>query len=348
MVRWRPFLEVGHIQLGLGYAYTKQRIRVRKSVSFAIILLLDGRRPPNFFSEQPSPSSPYLRCVSYLSSSKVRRASVLTISFCGAVGDERLAAAVLDCGLAVNHSYQRHLSSMNDSRSHSKNKETSVAVEASGCKISLLQVFLVHTICGLCLGIGLWIAHRWYSIHLVSHASDTTRLIWIVETPAALLLYSRFRRDPEIDSFLRAVGRGLCALPIGALVHAAVAIVLGAPVGSRYLLKTCNWSLLMSSLTVVPVASVYGSSWRDWQRIFARTEPNDLLEYMLCIPAHGAVIGAWLGAWPMPLDWERPWQEWPICVTYGALIGYVIGMVASFGLACTSTGARRRRRLKGD
>lgn len=29
---------------------------------------------------------------------------------------------------------------------------------------------------------------------------------------------------------------------------------------------------------------------------------------MISLPAHGAVIGAWFGAWPMPLDWERPWQ----------------------------------------
>ena len=29
---------------------------------------------------------------------------------------------------------------------------------------------------------------------------------------------------------------------------------------------------------------------------------------MICLPAYAAVIGAWFGAWPMPLDWERPWQ----------------------------------------
>lgn len=50
---------------------------------------------------------------------------------------------------------------------------------------------------------------------------------------------------------------------------------------------------------------------------------------MISLPAQGAVIGAWLGAWPMPLDWERPWQEWPICVTYGAIAGYSVGMFAS-------------------
>lgn len=33
-----------------------------------------------------------------------------------------------------------------------------------------------------------------------------------------------------------------------------------------------------------------------------------LIDYMICIPAYGAVIGGWFGAWPMPLDWERAWQ----------------------------------------
>lgn len=36
--------------------------------------------------------------------------------------------------------------------------------------------------------------------------------------------------------------------------------------------------------------------------------PNGTIDHMICIPAHGAIIGAWFGAWPMPLDWERPWQ----------------------------------------
>lgn len=36
--------------------------------------------------------------------------------------------------------------------------------------------------------------------------------------------------------------------------------------------------------------------------------PNGSIEYLICLQAHGAVIGGWFGAWPMPLDWERPWQ----------------------------------------
>jgi len=36
--------------------------------------------------------------------------------------------------------------------------------------------------------------------------------------------------------------------------------------------------------------------------------PSGPIEYLICLQAHGAVIGGWFGAWPMPLDWERPWQ----------------------------------------
>ncbi|CAN1170847.1 Phosphatidylinositol-glycan biosynthesis class F protein [Linum perenne] len=201
---------------------------------------------------------------------------------------------------------------MKDKKRDRMHEEASAPVEASECNISILQAIMVHAICGLGLATGLWISHHWHSINLVSHPSDTIFLIW----------------------FLRAIGRGILAFPIGALIHAAIAIVLGAPVGSRYV--------------VVPVASVYGSSWADWQRLLACTKPIGSLEYMLCIPAHGAVIGAWLGAWPMPLDWERPWQEWPICVTYGSLVGYVVGMVASVVMVLASSTGAKRRRLKGD
>ncbi|XP_021735360.1 phosphatidylinositol-glycan biosynthesis class F protein-like [Chenopodium quinoa] len=145
--------------------------------------------------------------------------------------------------------------------------------------------------------------------------------------------------------FSKAVGRGLLGLLAGALVFALGAISLGAPVGSKYTLSTIKWSLLMSSLTFLPAAAIFGASWVDWQRIFVKTRPTGFVEYMVCLPAHGVIIGSWFGAWPMPLDWERPWQEWPICVAYGALLGYLIGVVASFVLYFHS---RRRQCVKVD
>ncbi|GAY49488.1 hypothetical protein WN944_022671 [Citrus x changshan-huyou] len=198
--------------------------------------------------------------------------------------------------------------------------------------VSPMQTFFIHLICGVGLAVGLWVAHNFYSISLISNPSRTLRLIWVTMCPLVILFYSCFRKNPEKCSYLKAVIRGVLALPIGALVNALGAIALGAPVGIQYFPKTVNWSLLMSLFTFVPAASVFGSSWEDWRRIFAHTKPNASVDYMICLPAHGAVIGAWFGAWPMPLDWERPWQEWPICVSYGAMAGYLITMVLSFVL----------------
>ncbi|KZV57911.1 hypothetical protein F511_12517 [Dorcoceras hygrometricum] len=130
-----------------------------------------------------------------------------------------------------------------------------------------------------------------------------------------------------------------------AIANALGAIVLGAPFGIQHFKKTVHWSLLMSVFTFVPAASVFGQSWNDWHRIFARNAPVGSTDFMICVPAYGAVIGAWFGAWPMPLDWERPWQDWPICVTYGAISGYLIGMMLSSGFAIFHS---RQSRVKSD
>ncbi|PON75670.1 GPI biosynthesis protein Pig-F [Parasponia andersonii] len=118
---------------------------------------------------------------------------------------------------------------------------------------------------------------------------------------------------------MRAVRHGILGLvAAGALVNAFGAIALGAPIDIKSLSKTINWSMMMSLFTAVPAASVFGSSWTDWQRIFALFDlhgylqlafgPIGPIDYVICLPANGAVLGAWFGAWPMPLDWERPWQ----------------------------------------
>jgi len=42
----------------------------------------------------------------------------------------------------------------------------------------------------------------------------------------------------------------------------------------------------------------------------------------------GACVGAWLGAVPIPLDWDRDWQRWPVTVLAGLYAGYLLGRVA--------------------
>ncbi|KAJ8553559.1 hypothetical protein K7X08_024237 [Anisodus acutangulus] len=196
--------------------------------------------------------------------------------------------------------------------------------------VSPLKALILHLICGLGLGLAFWVANHIYSLDLITNYSSHF-VSQVFLAPVLILLYSHLRHDRNQCSYVKAVGRGLLALPAGAVVNALGATILGAPVGFEYFPKTLSWSLLMSLLTFVPAACVFGSSWTDWHRVFARTKANESTDCMICLPAHGAVIGAWFGAWPMPLDWESPWQEWPICVTYGAVAGYLVGLVASLG-----------------
>ncbi|KAJ7566659.1 hypothetical protein O6H91_02G113400 [Diphasiastrum complanatum] len=114
-----------------------------------------------------------------------------------------------------------------------------------------------------------------------------------------------------------------------AMAVAFLAIACGAPIAVEYASRTLHWSIFMSILLVLPAAMVLGTSWPDWHRIFALTRPKRDVEFLICIPAHGAAIGAWLGAWVMPLDWDRLWQDWPISCTYGAVGGYLSGLFVS-------------------
>ncbi|KAH7025929.1 GPI biosynthesis protein family Pig-F-domain-containing protein [Microdochium trichocladiopsis] len=39
----------------------------------------------------------------------------------------------------------------------------------------------------------------------------------------------------------------------------------------------------------------------------------------------GVTAGAWLGAVPIPLDWDREWQKWPVTILAGVYVGYALG-----------------------
>jgi len=47
-------------------------------------------------------------------------------------------------------------------------------------------------------------------------------------------------------------------------------------------------------------------------------------------PAVGTFVGGWLGAVPIALDWDRPWQAWPLTPLFGSLGGYIIGAALAF------------------
>ncbi|CAH8321468.1 unnamed protein product [Eruca vesicaria subsp. sativa] len=219
---------------------------------------------------------------------------------------------------------------------------TSVCV-SNDRSISSLGACFVYLITGLFLTVGFWVARNKLSVDLVSDPSLTLFLLWSIEFPVVVIIYSFLRKAPEKCSWFRAVGRSILGLISGAFLNALGAISLGAPIGMQYLPRTVHWSFLMSVFTFVPATAVFGASSTEWHRLFASMKPCGNVEYMILIPAYGSIIGGWFGAWPMPLDWERPWQEWPICVCYGAIGGYIVGQILSL---CAMFFLRKDKHLK--
>lgn len=46
----------------------------------------------------------------------------------------------------------------------------------------------------------------------------------------------------------------------------------------------------------------------------------------------GVLLGAWLGATTVPLDWDVWWQVWPICGVWGVWVGLVLSSLIAFAL----------------
>ncbi|KFY45765.1 hypothetical protein V494_00779, partial [Pseudogymnoascus sp. VKM F-4513 (FW-928)] len=101
------------------------------------------------------------------------------------------------------------------------------------------------------------------------------------------------------------------------------AILLGAPL-TTHLPHTTLLTLHIAFLALFPLFYARPLSSRHWLEIVSLTAPLD----EVFGAAAGTLIGSWLGAIPIPLDWDRPWQAWPITVAVGAYVGWGIGRQA--------------------
>lgn len=79
----------------------------------------------------------------------------------------------------------------------------------------------------------------------------------------------------------------------------------------------------MSLLGLFPLFYVHGVDASAWAAVGGFRAPLDETFGGLA----GALVGAWLGAVPIPLDWDRDWQRWPVTILVGIYGGYVLGKV---------------------
>lgn len=103
-------------------------------------------------------------------------------------------------------------------------------------------------------------------------------------------------------------------------------MLFGAPVLDCHE-ETLMLSTLLTLLTVFPLIAHSGVE-TSMQLLFGvKTYSKDTIIEMLVNNALLTVCGAWLGAVVIPLDWNTPWQQWPIPCYLGALGGFVLSNV---------------------
>ncbi|KAK0616061.1 GPI biosynthesis protein family Pig-F-domain-containing protein [Bombardia bombarda] len=79
----------------------------------------------------------------------------------------------------------------------------------------------------------------------------------------------------------------------------------------------------LAALALFPLFYTHGVETAAWAQIASFRAPFDETFGGLV----GAVVGAWLGAVPIPLDWDREWQKWPVTILCGIYGGYLVGRV---------------------
>lgn len=107
-------------------------------------------------------------------------------------------------------------------------------------------------------------------------------------------------------------------------------ILFGSPLAS-HLKETYLLSLHLSFLLFYPLLILYKYDYESFikflniENIYSSIAKNQILFSGML-----TVIGTWLGVIPIPLDWDRDWQQWPITLLTGGYLGSFLGGVLCF------------------
>lgn len=120
--------------------------------------------------------------------------------------------------------------------------------------------------------------------------------------------------------FCQTVFFGLLLSLLSIPILAGIQVLFGAPI-TTHITHTLLSSAHLALLAIFPLIYVHGADGGKWREIASVYSPVD----EVFGGAVGSFLGAWLGAVPIPLDWDREWQKWPVTIVTGAYAGYVLG-----------------------
>ncbi|XP_019404905.1 PREDICTED: phosphatidylinositol-glycan biosynthesis class F protein isoform X1 [Crocodylus porosus] len=163
-----------------------------------------------------------------------------------------------------------------------------------------------------------------------------THLTWLCicsacVTTVNIFLYIIVKPNPSSkrSSFAHKISRFLkCCIYffMSCIVFHGITVLYGAPL-IQSVLETFLFAVLLSTFTTLNCLCMLGPNIQAWIRVFSKNGAMSIWDNSLQITTMCSIVGAWLGAFPIPLDWDRPWQVWPISCSLGATFGYVAGLI---------------------
>lgn len=124
--------------------------------------------------------------------------------------------------------------------------------------------------------------------------------------------------------------RGAGLLAASVLFFHVLAVLFGAPLFED-VEETLCFGVHMTILTVLPLVLCAGRTTVAalHKTLLDHRGCESRLESLQRVGALGALAGAWLGCITLPLDWDRPWQQWPIPCLLGASLVRTAALLAA-------------------
>jgi len=166
--------------------------------------------------------------------------------------------------------------------------------------------------------------HSEYYDPLELRVHVATAMSALVLLPVYLCAAAAVNRHVAFGTLVKRAIISVCA---GTLLVQTTFTLFGAPLMTAAW-KTLALSLLLGVITALPLGCTLGGDVKGWRRVISHNDLREAAEIQFYIPAALAAVGAWLGAFPIPLDWDRPWQAWPITCSAGAGAGHTVGLLA--------------------
>jgi hypothetical protein len=123
--------------------------------------------------------------------------------------------------------------------------------------------------------------------------------------------------------------RGCASICVGIFLFYVAAVLFGAPM-VELVPQTVMWATIQSIFSLGPIAAARAFDLNLWKRLYALNDARSAFEMSASWAGMCSIVGVWLGACLIPLDWDEPWQKWPITLIHGGSLGFVVGHVVAY------------------